>query len=1535
MLAGFCTLSIQTYRISSISGILYISGNLPKLLVAWGRCVENCNQQGEVNSMKLSRLNGFCRVFPSLRQLGSICRLPIIALICWQMAASAPAQIQRNSGFESSTFAIVKARLVISPDEEIDHGTIVVRDGLIAEIGNDLPIPADAEIIDGTSLTVYPGFVDAASSTMLDPNRGTAPSPGRPIDFSRFALAATPPDNRKSLTPEFVAHEGLKTDTNAIDARRRAGFTAVHIVPTGRLAAGRGTVLTTSGLPLREALLVPETFPQFQLFGPPGGGYPNTLMGGTAHLRQAFLDARRFKQHQRLYEQQTPGIARPPEDPVLLALGEIAEKQRVSIFFVNGQDDIHRALDFAAEQQIPPILWGGRESQHCLDRIKTASRGLIVSVNWGNEPPIEPNKPSDTLTPAVKDPLRVQQDRVDRWKQTVGTLKALSEAKIPFAVSTEGLENPADVFKSLRQAIAQGLPRQAALAALTRDASQLLGVEKRLGTLTTGKLAHLTVLNGPFDDERSKLRFVIVDGQRFEFNKGAEAVPTGTPPPPAPSLAGIWILEIESADGKVPATLELAQSGNSLTGSFRSMSGDGKVASGKVEGTKFEMVVAIGAGAQTIELKFSGSTEQEKEGKLTGTLKSAFGGVTKWSASRKPGADTGIKNPVAISIENDPPAQAPAKQDGTPAGELPTELETDRLQHPVTTGGNVLIKGATVIPSHGDPLPDTSILVRHGKIAAIGRDLAPDEGMAVIDAAHRFVMAGIIDTHSHIMFADGMGGVNEATASMVPEVRVKDVVRSNDPSAYRALAGGVTAARLLHGSANVIGGQDAVVKLKYGRRASEQIVLGNPQGVKFALGENVKSHSNRFPNTRLGVEATLNRAFMEAVDYRRVWNEYRRAVEKQSEKPGAAGGNTGGANAAGGNATGPALLPPRRDLRLEALAEIIDHQIFIHSHCYRADEILMLLRVTSDLGIRVWSLQHVLEGYKVAPEIVAHGASCSTFADWWAYKVEAFDATPYNAALLHEAGANSVIKSDDAELIRHLYLEAAKTVRYGGVAPDAALRMITLNAARELGLDSRIGSIEVGKDADLAIFSGHPLNAFSRCEMTVIEGEPFFIREKQPSAMSTAAAAATSQPRPLVFATSEIRAKQLDLALAPDRRFAIVGGTVHPVDSPDIERGTVVVHGDKIVAMGQAVEIPAGTKTIDATGLHVYPGLIDAGTVLGLIEIGRVRETHDFQEAGQFQPDLRAGVAINPDSELIPVTRAGGITAALIRPTGGIICGQVSLMKPDGWTVPEMVLSYEAGLQIDWPGGNDNQPRIDQLREFLKEGRTYLKLQKAATENKTQPPIRDPRYDALGPYLEGLKPVYIEASSRKEITESLLFAEQEKLKIVISGGADAWKLAAELKKREVPVIISAVMARPREDYDPFDAAYANAGRLHEAGVLFAIHSNGSSTAGFSASNSRNAPFEAAQAVAYGLPEAEALKAVTLNAAKIIRADDKLGSLTVGKLANILISDGSPLQETTQYKAIIVAGRPHAPESRHTHLYEKYRGRLHEVRAQKP
>ena len=391
--------------------------------------------------------------------------------------------------------------------------------------------------------------------------------------------------------------------------------------------------------------------------------------------------------------------------------------------------------------------------------------------------------------------------------------------------------------------------------------------------------------------------------------------------------------------------------------------------------------------------------------------------------------------------------------------------------------------------------------------------------MAVIEAAGLVVMPGIIDTHSHIAI---QGGLNEFSLSVVPEVRVKDVVTGDDVSIYRALAGGTTAARLLHGSANTIGGQDAVIKLRYGKPGHDLMIRDAPQGVKFALGENVTRLRGRFPNSRMGVESVIDRAFEEAKAYRAKWASYQ---ESRRENPGKAG------------------PPPRTDLRLEALAQIVEGTIKIHSHCYRSDEILMLLRTAERHGVRVQSLQHVLEGYKVAAEIAEHGASASTFSDWWAYKVEAYDAIPFNAALLTQAGVSVCIKSDSEELIRHLNLEAAKMVKYGGLSEAQALAMITLNPARELGLDHRLGSIEVGKDADLSLFNGHPFDAFSRCQLALIDGEVYFQRPEPDGKSGVRPGDHTKMPHASDAARNHVE----EFTAQPKETYALVGATLHPV----------------------------------------------------------------------------------------------------------------------------------------------------------------------------------------------------------------------------------------------------------------------------------------------------------------------------------------------------------------------------------------------------
>lgn len=389
-----------------------------------------------------------------------------------------------------------------------------------------------------------------------------------------------------------------------------------------------------------------------------------------------------------------------------------------------------------------------------------------------------------------------------------------------------------------------------------------------------------------------------------------------------------------------------------------------------------------------------------------------------------------------------------------------------------------LIRNATVLTITNGVIENGSVLIRGSKIAAVGRDIAAPAGARVIDGTGKFVLPGIIDTHSHTAVD---GSVNEISLPNTGMVRIADALTNEDVSAYRQLAGGTTTALVLHGSANAIGGQSQIVKWKWGRPVSEWIVKDAPRTIKFALGENPKSSNFRppegqprqYPSTRMGVEEVIRRSFVDARDYRASWDEYE-AKRKRGE----------------------AAIPPRKDLLMETMADILSGNIDVHAHCYRSDEIMMLLRVADEMGFKIRELQHVLEGYKVAQEIAAHGAGAGTFIDWWGYKAEAYDATPYNVALMTRNGVLTSVNSDSDELARHLNHDAAKAMKYGGLTEEEALRLCTINPARQLRLDGRIGSIEVGKDADLAVWNGHPLSSYASVDTTFIEGEVYFDRQQ-------------------------------------------------------------------------------------------------------------------------------------------------------------------------------------------------------------------------------------------------------------------------------------------------------------------------------------------------------------------------------------------------------------------------------------------------------
>jgi imidazolonepropionase-like amidohydrolase len=1485
------------------------------------------------------------------------------AVVVMGLFAAAQDQSDLNSAAYPTAYAITGAKVVAAPGKTYEPGTIVVRRGLIEAVGlaKEIAVPYDAEVIDGKGLSVYAGFIDLY--TTVGQRAGverSATGKGRPVDLSEAPLASTPPDNRRGLTPEFDVATALEMNDSVADPRRRLGFTDLLSAPAGAIATGQSALVSLSGLPRREVIVsapvalhihvAPPSETGTGQAGPftpgqpgptpgpgpnpnpgpnptpgptpvgrrgfvrPDGGagenpYPRVLMGSIAHLRQAMLDADHHQKLRAFY--QDHGGIQPPVDPALEALAAARSKKLAVWWEADTRDEIHRALDLAEEFGTRAVIVGGREAAKAADRLKAAKVPVVFKLNF----PEEPRVPSDDeyrKRPAAErdEPLRVLAQRKTRWKEHVATAAALAKAGVPFAFATDGMERIDGFAAAIRQLIANGLTADQALAGLTQNAAAIAGLERRLGALEPGKLAHVIALTGAFNDERARVKFVLVDGQKFEIK---------------PDDRG-------RTKGARPGGGDLATAGGEPGDRPRRGPGGG---------------AGRGALPDGEERKTTDDQPDAKTKADTAAAKAA-------PETRKAAAETASKPDAPVIAEaskkreampakaaTDTPKTQPAKPDTAkpaipPVVDVATELDKDR-KPALHTGGSVLIQGATILTVTRGTIAKGSILVEQGKIKAVGAGVAAPEGVTVIDATGLVAMPGIIDTHSHIAVS---GGVNEGSLSVVPEVRVKDVVTGDDVAIYRAIAGGTTTARLLHGSANTIGGQDAVAKLRYGKPGRELIIREGPQGVKFALGENVTRSRGRFPNTRMGVESVIERSFEEARAYRAAWDRYRRAEKTDPA-----------------DRLGP---PPRVDLRLEALAGILDGSIKIHSHCYRSDEILMLLRTAQRYGVRVQSLQHVLEGYKVAAEIAAHGASASTFSDWWAYKIEAYDAIPYNAALLTEAGASVCIKSDDAELMRHLNLEAAKMVKYGGVSENQALAMITINPARELGLDGRIGSIETGKDADIALFNGHPFDAFSRCEMTLIDGEVYFQRYEPGGGFGVRRGDHAAMPA----ATESARNRSIEIAAQPKNLFALVGATIHPVAGPEVKEGTLVIAAGKIAALGPAgTPIPPEAQTIEMSGLDLWPGMVDAGSAIGLFEVGSLSETQDFADAAQFQPELRSSVALHPDSEHIPVTRANGILTAFVEPSGGIISGQGCLIDLNGWVPRELVIADAAALSVTIPTSIPSTPgaqrfgpgqgqgrlgqgasgagqaearerrkeRLEKIKEMFRRALAYDTVSMKARERGDLPPTPDPRLEALVPYARGHKPVVFHAEQPVEILDAIEIVRDLKLRGVISGASEGWKVADAIKEAKVPVLVGGTLRLPRHEYDPYDATYSNPAKLHAAGVTVAIHSKGSGASGGETS-ARNLPYEAATAVAYGLPEDAALKAVTLTPAQILGVADQVGSLETGKRANLVVTAGHLLQPTTPVVALFVDGEPVRPESRHSQLYAKYRHRLDEVRA---
>jgi imidazolonepropionase-like amidohydrolase len=1238
--------------------------------------------------------------------------------------------------------AIKNARVVVAPGQSIEKASVVLRNGLIEDVGAQLEIPRDAEAIDGSGLIVYAGFIDGRSTIGLPDTKRTPEQQrldeGVKPDFTREAPPHMEEANRKGLRPDLDAAELFQATDEAARKAHAGGFTVARVAAADEFLSGRTALVTLSGAPRRRALLrgtvaLQAGFKTYPL------GYPSTTMGTIAHLRQMFYDGRHYAQSWASWK---PGTPRPALDPTLEAIQPALRGEMPVSFTADTDRDILRALAIAEEFGLKVEISGGEQAWKVTGPLKLRSAPVLLSLKL----PKDPEKKKD----AEPEPARLQGERKRLREQDIDCARTLHEKKVRFCFASTGLAAPGDALPNIATMVEHGLPADAALAALTTTPAKLFGIETTHGTIEKGKTANLTVLSAPLGDRKARVRYLVADGHKFEY------------------------------EAKPPEEKK---------------------------------------------------KEEEK------------------------------------------------KEDATPpAADYSVELDADRVPK-TTTGGNVVLRNATILTvSAAGTVEGGSIFVREGRIAAVGRTVDAPEGIPVIDATGLTIMPGTIDCHSHIAME---GGLNESTQTITPEVRVRDCLTGQDVELYRAAAAGVTAANILHGSANAIGGQNATIKLKYGKTPSELLFPGAPRGVKFALGENptqanfAGNAGKRFPNSRMGVEASIRRAFVEARDYEQ-------ALRRD-----------------------PAT---RRDLRLDALQGILQGEILVHCHCYRADEIVMILETARANGFKISTLQHVLEGYRVAPEILAAGAGASTFSDWWSYKIEAYEAIPYNAALMTRAGILTSINSDLPHQIRHLNVEAAKTVKYGGLSEQEALAQLTINPAKQLGIDRLAGSIEVGKHADLALFNGHPLSPYSRCVMTLIDGEVVFEKRDVPSR-------ATAGFHPM---------KRLRRDFEPPLRadtFAILGATIHPVTRPPFQ-GSLVVENGKIV---EAQPDRPGDRFkdvafVNGAGLHVYPGMIDAHTSIGLAEIGSIAGTKDFAEIGNYQPDLRAIAAVNPHSEMIAVTRANGITTALAHPAGGVISGQSALIRLSGWTPGEMALREVCALHVNFP---ETPKEEGKEKEKRPEGDSPLKMLREMFEaaKRYDAKERDSKLEALQPYLRGDRPVVFEANSIAQIKGALKFAEELGLKPVISGGYEAWKIAKLLAEKKVPVILAGVMGIPPERHDPYDAQASSAARLIAAGVKVAISSAEDFHGG-----SRNTPYHAAWSSAHGLDRDEALKTVTLYPAEILGVADRVGSIDVGKDADLIVTTGDPLEVVTDVVYEFIAGRAVSLESKHTRLYEKFRQR---------
>ncbi len=918
-------------------------------------------------------------------------------------------------------YALTNAHVFVDKDTELSGATLLIKDNKILNVGKDIIIPKNATIRDMHGANIYPGFI------LMDSDYGLSELPKKtPFDWGASEVLDTttkgPFNTNEAIKASYNAVSDFHHDKEKAKALRKLGFSSVLSSKHDGIMRGTSVLLSLDDESDHQSIITSQA--AFHLSFDKGTSkqiYPVSLMGSSALLRQTWLDAEWYGNGKADYT-----------DLDLKSINQ--NKSKPHIFTVNSWQTALLANKVAKEfNKNIVIKTSGDEYKH-IDAIKNLNRSLIVPLVFPEALDV-----SDDL-----DSWNVSSEKLMEWEAAPYNLYYLNKNNIEFSI----IPNKQKTFlKDLRKAVGKGLPKKAALAALTSTPAKLLS-NKELGHLNRGANANFIITNGDIFEKEGKIAENWVAGKRFvitelpKINTGAYQLKIADT---------VHELNIENKDGK----LKLKNT---------------------VEDSKMEYKASMDNGFVRFEIK-----DEMKTQKLLGLVEHnsfnhIMGQQPIWSVTRvsdiiskEESADSVAKE--GVSASKDKTKKTESKPDVAPVIAKP--FSPYGLIKP-NQAKSFLITNATVWTNEKEGiLKENDVYIKNGKISKIGKNLKV-KAEQTIDGTDMHVTAGIIDEHSHIALLS----VNDimTNSSMV---QMEDSLDSDDINIYRNLAGGVTAAQLLHGSANPLGGQSALIKMRWGATSDELLIKGADKFIKFALGENVKRSSSqnsiRYPLTRMGVEQVYRDAFTNALEYEKQWNDYNKLSKKLKKQTNA----------------------PRRDLMMDATLEVVNQERYVTCHSYVQSEINMLMKVANDYDFTVNTFTHILEGYKVADKMLEHGVGASTFADWWSYKWEVNYAIPYNASIMTKVGITTAINSDSSEMSRRLNQEAAKSIKYGGLSEEEALKLVTLNPAKLLHLDENMGSIKVGKDADVVVWTDNPMSIYAKADKTFVDGKLLFDRDKQ------------------------------------------------------------------------------------------------------------------------------------------------------------------------------------------------------------------------------------------------------------------------------------------------------------------------------------------------------------------------------------------------------------------------------------------------------